>query len=168
MLLNKNPGNVLVVGLGSGMTLGATSVHPSVEKTTLLGIEPKVIGVAKTFEKYNHDILDNPKLKIVFNDGRNFLTTSKNKFDVIAADPIHPWFGGGGYLYTIEYFKLASEHLLPGGVVCQWLPIYEMTSEDLKSVLRTFREHFSYTMLWLTHYDAELAGNNSRILIEKT
>jgi spermidine synthase len=167
ILLNKNPKNVLVVGLGSGMTLGATSVHPSVEQITLLEIEPKVVGVAKTFEKYNHHVLDHPKLKIIFNDGRNFLMTSNKKFDVITADPIHPWFRGAGYLYTTEYFKLASEHLLPGGVICQWLPIYEMTPEDLKSVVRTFREHFKYTMLWLTHYDAELVGSNSPILIDE-
>ena len=93
--------------------------------------------------------------------------TTKDKFDVITADPIHPWFRGAGYLYTTEYFKLASEHLLPGGVICQWLPIYEMTSEDLKSVVKTFREHFRYTMLWLTHYDAELVGSNSPIIIDE-
>jgi len=167
MLLDKNPKKVLVVGLGSGMTLGATSVHPSVEKITLLEIEPKVIGVAKTFENYNHHVLDNPKLKMIFNDGRNFLMTSKEKFDVITADPIHPWFRGAGYLYTTEYFKLASEHLLPGGVACQWLPIYEMTPEDLRSVVRTFGEHFRYTMLWLTHYDAELVGSNSPIMMDE-
>ncbi len=167
MLLNKNPRNILVVGLGSGMTLGATSIHPSVENITLLEIEPKVIGVAKTFKKYNHDVLKSPKLKIIFNDGRNFLMTSKNKFDVITADPIHPWFRGAGYLYTTEYFKLASEHLLPGGVICQWLPIYELTPDDLKSVVRTFREHFRYTMLWLTQSDAELVGSNSPILIDE-
>jgi spermidine synthase len=167
MLLNKNPRNVLVVGLGSGMTLGATSVHPSVEEIKLLEIEPKVIGVAKTFETYNHHVLNHPKLKIVFNDGRNFLMTTKDKFDVITADPIHPWFRGAGYLYTTEYFKLASEHLLPGGVICQWLPMYELTPEDLKSVVRTFGEHFRFTMLWLTHSDAELVGSNSPIMIDE-
>ena len=167
MLLHKKPKSVLVVGLGSGMTLGAISVHPSVERMILLEIEPKVMGVAKTFEKYNHHVLDHPKLKIIFNDGRNFLMTSNKKFDVITADPIHPWFRGAGYLYTTEYFKLASEHLLLGGVICQWLPIYEMTPGDLKSVVRTFGEHFRYTMLWLTHYDAELVGSNSPILIDE-
>src|SRR4030043_930583 len=134
MLLNKSPKRVLVVGLGSGMTLGATSVHPSVEELTLVELEPKVIGVAKTFEKYNHSVLNNPKLKVVFNDGRNYLTTTKNKFDVITADPIHPWFRGAGYLYTKEYFKLVSEHLNPDGIICQWLPIYELSQEDLRSI----------------------------------
>lgn len=167
MLLNRNPKKVLVVGLGSGMTLGATSIHPTVEQVTLAEIEPKVIGVARTFEEYNHQVLDNPKLKIVFNDGRNFLMTTKEKFDVITADPIHPWFRGAGYLYTTQYFKLAADHLQPGGVICQWLPIYELTPKDLQSVVRTFREHFKFTLLWLTHYDAELVGSNSPILINE-
>jgi spermidine synthase len=167
MLLNKNPRKVFVLGTGSGMTLGATSVHPSVEQITLAEIEPKVLGVARTFGIYNHYVLDNPKLKIVFNDGRNFLMTTKEKFDVITADPIHPWFSGAGYLYSSEYFKLAAQHLNPGGIACQWLPLYELTDENLKSIVATFRNNFSYIMVWLTHNDAELIGSNSPIIIDE-
>jgi spermidine synthase len=167
MLLNKNPKKVFVLGTGSGMTLGATLVHPSVEQVTLAEIEPKVLGVARTFGIYNHYALDNPKLKIVFNDGRNFLLTTKEKFDVITADPIHPWFSGAGYLYSTEYFKLAARHLNPGGIVCQWLPLYELTEENLKSVVATLKENFSYMMVWLTHDDAELVGSNSPIVIDE-
>ncbi len=167
MLLNRRPRKVFVLGTGSGMTLGATSAHPGVEEIVLAEIEPKVIGVARTFSKYNHNVLDNPKLKIVFNDGRNYLMTTKEKFDVITADPIHPWFSGAGYLYTTEYFRLAAERLRPGGVVCQWLPIYELSVEDLKCVVRTFTENFKYTLLWLTRNDAELLGSNDPIVIDE-
>lgn len=167
MLLNKNPKKVFVLGTGSGMTLGATAVHPGVEQVTLAEIEPKVLGVARTFGIYNHYVMDNPKVKIVFNDGRNFLLTTREKFDVITADPIHPWFSGAGYLYTTEYFKLAAEHLNPGGIVSQWLPIYELTHENLKSVVRTFRENFKYVLVWLTYNDAVLIGSNSPILIDE-
>lgn len=167
MLLHKDPRKLLVVGLGTGMTLGATSVHPSVEEMTLVEIEPKVIEGARTFEEYNHRVLDDPRLNVVFNDGRNFLTTTKDKFDVITADPIHPWAQGASYLYTTEYFQLAAEHLNPGGVMCQWLPVYELSTEDLKSVVRTFGRHFKYTVLWLTHSDAELIGSNSPITINE-
>ncbi|HSQ78398.1 MAG TPA: fused MFS/spermidine synthase, partial [Nitrospirota bacterium] len=125
------------------------------------------LGVARTFGIYNHHVLDNPKLRIVFNDGRNFLMTTKEKFDVITADPIHPWFSGAGYLYSVEYFKLAAEHLNPGGIVCQWLPIYELTEENLKSVVRTLSENFPYIMVWLTHNDAELVGSNAPIVIDE-
>jgi spermidine synthase len=167
MLLARDPRSVLVVGLGSGMTLGATSVHPGVERITLAEIEPKVIGVARTFAAYNHRVLEDPKLRIVVNDGRNFLMTTRETFDVITADPIHPWFRGAGYLYSSQYFELAARHLNPGGVIAQWLPIYELTPEDLRSIVRTFREHFPHTLLWLTHYDAELVGSNAPFRIDE-
>ena len=167
MLLHRNPKKVFVLGTGSGMTLGATSVHPEVEEIVLAEIEPKVLGVARTFSKYNHDVLDHPKLRIVFNDGRNYLMTTKEKFDVITADPIHPWFSGAGYLYTNEYFRLTAERLRPGGIVCQWLPIYELSVDDLKCVVRTFSESFRYTILWLTRNDAELVGSNDPIVIDE-
>ncbi len=167
MLLNKNPERVFVLGTGSGMTLGATSVHPEVKEIVLAEIEPKVLGVARTFSRYNHDVLSNPKLKIVFNDGRNYLMTTKAKFDVITADPIHPWFSGAGYLYTREYFRLAADRLRPGGIACQWLPIYELSVEDIKSVVRTFTEVFPHAMLWLTRNDAELVGSNDPIVIDE-
>ena len=170
MLLHPDPKKVFVLGTGSGMTLGATSVHPSVERIILAEIEPKVLGVARSFGIYNHYVLDkaNPKLKIIFNDGRNYLMTTKEKFDVITADPVHPWFSGAGYLYTTEYFKIASDHLNPGGIICQWLPVYELSEENLQTVVKSFRQNFKHSMIWLTHVDAELIGSNSPIVIDES
>jgi spermidine synthase len=167
MLLHGAPRKVLVVGLGSGMTAGAASVHPDVERVTLVEIEPKVLGVARTFEAYNHHVLDNPRVQMVLNDGRNFLLTTRETFDVITADPIHPWFRGAGYLYSSQYFALAAAHLRPGGVIAQWLPLYELTSRDLASIVRTFRQHFPHTLLWLTHYDAVMIGSRAPLLIDE-
>jgi spermidine synthase len=169
MLLNKNPRSVFVLGTGSGMTLGAVSVHPTVEKITLAEIEPGVLGVAKTFGIDNHYILNkpDPRLKVVFNDGRNHLLTTRDTYDVITADPVHPWFSGAGYLYSTEYFRLAASRLNPGGIICQWLPLYELTGDDLRSVVRTIRENFAYTMIWVTHYDAEIIASNSPIMIDE-
>jgi spermidine synthase len=168
MLLNPEPRQVLVVGMGSGMTAGATSVHPTVERVTLVEIEPEVRGVARTFDAYNHRVLDNPKVSVVLNDGRNFLLTTDRMFDVITADPIHPWFRGAGYLYSSEYFALAAGHLRPGGVIAQWLPIYELTPDDLRSVVKTFQLHFPYTVMWLAHYDAVILGSASPFLIDES
>ena len=167
MLLHRDPKDVLVVGLGSGMTAGATSVHRDVDRVTLVEIEPRVVGVARAFEDYNHHVLDSPKLTTVFNDGRNFLLTTKRTFDVITADPIHPWFRGAGSLYSSEYFRLAAAHLKPGGVIAQWLPLYELQTRDVASVVKTFQQHFPHTMLWLTHYDAVIVGSNSPFVIDE-
>ncbi len=167
MLLHKNPKKVWVLGMGTGMTVGATSIHPEAEEVTLLEIEREVIDGARKFGPWNHEVADNPKLKIVINDGRNYLLTTGNRYDVITADPIHPWTRGSSSLYTTEYYRLASERLAPGGIMCQWVPIYELTIEDLKSIVKTFGENFRYMMLWLTHYDAELIGSNEPIVIDE-
>jgi spermidine synthase len=167
MLLTRDPKDVLVVGVGSGMTAGAVAVHPNVERVTLVEIEAQVLGVARTFDKYNHRLLDNPKVGVVLNDGRNFLMTTNRTFDVITADPVHPWFRGAGYLYASEYFALAASHLRPGGVMAQWLPIYELTTQDLASVVRTFQLHFAHALMFVTHYDAVIVGSQSAFLIDE-
>ena len=167
MLLHENPKKIWVLGMGTGMTLGATSIHPEVEEVTLVEIERRVVDGARTFYPWNHKVVDSPKLRIVINDGRNFLMTTEDRYDVITADPIHPWTQGAAYLYTTEYYRLAAGRLKPGGIMCQWVPIYELTVADLKSIIRTFGENFQYMMLWLTHYDAELVGSNEPIVIDE-
>ena len=84
---------------------------------------------------------------MVFNDGRNYLATTQEQFDVITADPIHPWSGGAGYLYTAEYFRSVGSRLAPGGIASQWLPLYELYGagrEDRPAdLLRELRAHAS-------------------------
>jgi spermidine synthase len=167
MLLHRRPERVFVLGAGSGTTLGATSVHPGVKRITLAEIEPRVLGVARTFARWNHGVLDDPRLRVVENDGRNHLLTTTERFDVITADPVHPWFGGAGYLYTTEYFDLAADRLAQGGVMCQWLPIYELTEENLRSIVRTFQRSFAHVLVWMTYYDAHLVGSRSPIVIDE-
>ncbi len=167
MLLHPDPRKVFVLGLGTGMTLGATSVHPEVEEIVLAELEHNVAPAARTFEKWNHGVLDDPKLRIVYNDGRNFLLTTRERFDVITADPVHPWTRGSAYLYTAEYYRLAASRLEPGGMMCQWLPIYELSVRDVRTVVETFGTAFRYVMVWLTQYDAELVGSDSPIVIDE-
>ncbi|ABC82831.1 fused MFS/spermidine synthase [Anaeromyxobacter dehalogenans] len=168
MLLHRNPRSVFVLGTGSGMTLGATSIHPEVERIVLAEIEKGVLGVARTFSEWNAHVLDDPRLHIVFNDGRNHLASTRRKFDVITSDPIHPWSGGAAYLYTVEYFRTVAGHLAPGGMVSQWLPLYELSTGDVRTVLRTFSEAFPYVQVWLTYYDAVLIGSNEPILVDES
>ena len=167
MMLHPNPKDVLVVGGGAGMTLGATSVYPTLESLTLAELEPKVLGVIDAFKDYNHDVLRNPKFRVVLNDGRNFLLTTKHRYDVITADPIHPWFRGAGYLYTAEYFQLAASRMNEGGVMAQWLPLYQMNTDHIRSVLASFRTGFKYAYLWLVYADAVLIGSNSALTFDE-
>ena len=160
MLLHRDPRNVFVLGLGTGMTLGAVALHPEAERIVLAELEPEVVPAARTFAPWNHEVLDDPRLEIAFNDGRNWLLTTQEQFEVITADPVHPWTRGSAYLYTAEYYRLAASRLKPGGVMMQWLPLYELAPADVATVVRTFRTAFPHTQVWLTHYDAHLVGSD--------
>ena len=167
MLLHPAPRSVFVLGTGTGMTLGSTSVHPGVERIVLAELEPGVLGATRTFAEWNHGVLDDPRLRIVLNDGRNFLATTEERFDVITADPIHPWSGGAAYLYTAEYFRTVARHLKPGGVAAQWLPLYELDPRDVRTVVRTFAQSFRHVMVWLTWFDAELVGSDAPFVLDE-
>ena len=166
MLLHPDPRKVFVLGTGTGMTLGATALHPQVERLVLAEIEQEMIAVGRSFARWNGGVLDDPRLSIVINDGRNYLATTPERFDVISADPIHPWSGGAGYLYTVEFFRNVAARLAPGGIASQWLPLYELSLKDVRTVVRTFTEAFSHTMIFLTYYDAVLVGSNSPLTID--
>jgi len=148
-LLHPNPRSVLIVGVGAGVTAGALSIHPEIERIVICEIEPVVPRSARAyFGEENHHVFDDPRVELIFDDARHFLQTTDEKFDIITSDPIHPWVRGAATLYSLEYLTLARNHLTPGGVVTQWVPLYETDIPSVKSELGTFAKVFPDTTLW--------------------
>ena len=148
-LFHQDPKSVLVVGFGAGVTAGTFVVHPTVEKITICELEPLVPpAAAKYFHKENYNVKDDPRTTIHYDDARHFILTSKDKFDVITSDPIHPWVKGSSSLYSNEYFELVKQHLRPGGIVTQWVPLYESDLATVKSQLATFFDVFPNGTVW--------------------
>ncbi len=138
-LVPKQARSVLVIGCGAGVTAGAVSIDPRVERVTIAEIEPLVPRVvSKYFGTENHHVIDNPKVRVRVDDARHFLLTSKEKFDAITSDPLDPWVKGAATLYTKEFFEAAKAHLNPGGVVTLFVQLYESTPEAVKSEMATF------------------------------
>lgn len=148
-LAHKAPRKVLVVGCGSGMTAGSFLLYPSVETVVICEMESSVIEASSTnFGAQNYGVLNDPRTRIVVDDARHFLATTKEKFDVITTDPIHPWVRGAAALYTLEFLEMCRAHLNPGGVVAQWIPLYESNDAAVRCELATFLEAFPFTTLW--------------------
>ena len=148
-LIHPSPKSVLIVGVGAGVTTGALSIHPEVERIVVCEIEPMVPRSARAyFGEENHHVFDDPRVQLVFDDARHFLQTTDEKFDIITSDPIHPWVRGAATLYSLEYLTLARNHLKPGGVVTQWIPLYETDERSVKSEIGTFARVFPDTTLW--------------------
>jgi len=142
-LLPENPHRVLVIGCGAGVTAGAVSIEPRLQRQTIAEIEPLVPSVVSTyFGEHNFNVVKNPKVEIRVDDGRHYLLTSREKFDGITSDPLDPWVKGAAALYTKEFFEVARQHLNPGGVVTQFVQLYESNEEAVKSEIATFFEVF--------------------------
>lgn len=160
----KEPKDVLVVACGAGVTAGTFTLYPELNQLTICDIEPLVPQkVTPQFKEQNYDVVNHPKTKVVHDDGRHFIRTSREKYDVITSDPIDPWVKGCAALNTVEYYTWCREHLKPGGVVTLWIPLYESNPETFKSVLATFFKVFPNGIMWSNDregegYDAVLFG----------
>ena len=142
-LVPAHPRSVLVIGCGAGVTAGAVSIDPGVERVTIAEIEPLVPRVVSLyFSAPNHDVVRNPKVRIQIDDARHYLLTSREKFDAITSDPLDPWVKGAATLYTKEFFQTARDHLNPGGVMTLFVQLYDSSPEAVKSEIATFFETF--------------------------
>jgi spermidine synthase len=148
-LIHPHPRSVLVVGCGAGVTAGSFTTYPGIERIVICEIEPLIPHyVAKFFTQENYNVTGNPRVEIVYDDARHYILTTKEKFDIITSDPIHPWVKGAATLYTKEYFELVKQHLNPGGLVTQWVPLYESNSGVVKSEVATFFQVFTNGTIW--------------------
>ena len=148
LLLGSDGGKVLHIGFGSGGTAWAVARHP-VREIVVAEISPEVLAVSdRVFGEVNHGVLHDPRVRVVVNDGRNMLLASRETFDAILSDSIHPVYAGNSTLYTREYFELCRRHLRPDGVVSMWLPMYSLTTDSYLAIVRAFFEVFPDTCIW--------------------
>lgn len=156
LLFHKSSKEVLVVGLGSGISLGAIEQHESVENIDMVEIEPAILEAADFFTQANHNALADKRLNVVAGDGRNFLLTSKKNYDVISSEPSNPWVKGNSNLFTKDYYQLAKDHLTEDGVFLHWVQIYNFDPETLKIVLATFHSVFPDMTVWSPLFSNDL------------
>jgi spermidine synthase len=172
MLLQPAPKSVLIVGFGAGVTAGSFTTYPTIKRIVICEMEPTIPPTTtKWFAAQNHLVAKDPRTQIVFDDARHFVLTTREKFDVVTSDPIHPFVKGSASLYSKEYFQMLRDHLNPGGVVTQWIPLYESDFATVKSEIATFFAVFPYASVWANlsngaGYDLVLIGNEKPMTID--
>jgi len=147
LLLHKRPKRALVVGFGVGLTTHSITQH-GVE-VDAIEISPGVIKANKYFTHVNGDVLDNPLVHLYEDDGRNFILTTRNKYDVISTGIVHPLVSSGSSsIYSKDFYELCQRILTEDGIMCQWVPLHHLPEKYYKMIIRTFIEVFPHTTLW--------------------
>ena len=147
-LLHPSPKRSLQICFGVGNTLAAAALHPEVEQLDCVELSPHVRQTAPYFWT-NDQVLDNPKVRLIIDDGRNFLLRTRERYDVITLEPPDIYTAGVVNLYTEEFYRLAAAALDDDGILCQWMPAAETNEEELRMLVAAFVAVFPETSLWL-------------------
>jgi spermidine synthase len=147
-LLHPEPKTALVIGLGTGSSAGWLGAIPEMSKVDVVELEPAILRVAKDCTIVNHDVLANPKVKVVIGDAREVLLTTKEKYDLVFSEPSNPYRAGIASLFTVEYYRSVEERLRPRGLFLQWVQAYDVDSRTVKKIYATLGAVFPAVETW--------------------
>jgi spermidine synthase len=156
---HPNPRSALVIGYGSGVTVGAVAAIKDIEDIDCIEIEPAVFRAGPWFSDINRRSYENPKVHMTFNDARNYLNVTRKQYDIIISEPSNPWIAGVASLFTAEFYDRAAEVLKPDGIFAQWIQLYELDPEDLRMILYEVQRKFPEVSVWVTDSDLIVIGS---------
>jgi len=140
--------STLVVTFGSGIVAGSIAELPGCEHVDCVEICKEAFDAAAYFSQENHDVLHNPKVNLIVNDGRNYVFTTNKQYDIISADATHPTSSDSWILYTREFYGMCKSKLTDDGIMCQWIPLHGILESDYKMILQTFCSVFPHAALY--------------------
>ena len=165
LLFDRDPRNVLFMCFGSGITAGTLGLY-DFDRIDAVEISSDVLDAAQLFGKDNFNVRTNPKVRFIVDDGRNFLLTTPNAYDVITFEPMPLALAGVSTFYTREYYRLCLDHLTPGGIVSQWIPLHSLDPDVVRSLVHTFASAFPEYCAWFVNADLFMIGSNQPLYID--
>ena len=169
LVLHGSPEQVAIIGWGSGVTAGATLSMP-VKRVKMIEIEEAVVEAGQFFAEVNQSPETDTRMQVIYDDGRNVMQSSDETFDVIISEPSNPWMAGAAALFTQEFFQILKNRLKPGGVSLQWIQLYELSPEAIKSLLRTYASVFDEILVFSAHptsNDIFLIGSSEPLKLKR-
>jgi spermidine synthase len=146
--------DLAVVGFGSGVSVGTALQFP-VARVDVIELERAIPEAARYFADVNQldynleewPYVEMDRLTVINDDGRNYLASTRRDYDVIISEPSNPWITGVSDLFTVDHFRITKQRLRPGGIYCQWVQLYELSPENIKTIYRTFASQFEHVLV---------------------
>jgi spermidine synthase len=155
-----------VVGCGTGVTVRALA-DSGFKEIRLAELSKPILFAARTyFHDVNGGILDDPRVTVIHDDGRNALALSGEKYDVISVELTSIWFAGAANLYSSDFYSIVHQKLEPGGVFQQWVQFHHMRLEDLYVLLNTVHTRFKYVALWSGGGQGQLLASDEPLSLD--
>jgi spermidine synthase len=139
LLLHGEARATALLGVATGSTMAGAALHPALEQIDAVELSPAVLAFARDyFGPFNREVFDDPRARVISADARWVMARTRDMYDVVIGDLFLPWRTGEGRLFTLEHFDNVRASLRPGGLYCQWLPLFQLTRTQYDAVVRTF------------------------------
>jgi len=134
--------DVLIVGGGDGGILREVCKHRTVERITQVEIDQQVIDMCRQYlPKHSAGAFDDPRARIIIDDGAHFVNTTGQRFDVIISDSTDP-IGPGDVLFTEDFYAACKNCLKPGGILVTQNGVAYMQLDEVVTTDRRLHSHF--------------------------
>lgn len=151
LLAQPAPRSALLIGFGVGNTAAAIATHSTLRRIDVVDLNEKVIETAPEFAATNARVYEDARIRFFHDDGRSFLRTTTERYDLITSEPPPPIQDGVFRLYSREYYQDALARLTERGMLSQWLPIGQLSAESIDLMVGTFVDVFPHAMLFSGH-----------------
>jgi spermidine synthase len=157
-------GRALVVGMGTGTTVGTMAAYPY-ERVDVAELAPAIVEAARThFAHVNHGALDDPRVHVLLEDGRNVLLVGSEKYDVITVELSSIWFAGAANLYNREFYQIAKRRLAEDGILQQWVQLHHTTPREIAGILATLRLEFNHLAFFVTEHQGHVVASRKPLV----
>jgi spermidine synthase len=149
MAVHPDLRRALLIGYGVGNTAKAMTDSSSLETIDVVDLSRDILAMNRLVYPNEADLpLHDPRVRVHIEDGRYFLQTTAQRFDLITGEPPPPGIAGVENLYTHEYFQLLQDRLADGGIATYWLPLSDLSDVSARAILRAFCDVFDDCSLW--------------------
>ncbi len=154
-----------VIGVGTGLSTHTLLANAALERVDTIEIEPAMAEASRRFAPINANTFLDPRSNLVFDDAKTYFSTHNRRYDLIISEPSNPWVSGVSSLFTSEFYQLVRRYLKPGGVMVQWMQLYEIDLSLVASVLRSLGDHFpDYVIYSSTDGDLLIVAGDKEVL----
>jgi spermidine synthase len=162
LLLHPDPKDMLIIGLGSGISVGAALTHP-IRRCDIVEISKAVVNGSRCFDSISGNPLDDPRSHLYVCDAKEFLQLQDTTgYDCIVSEPSNTWISGIGNLFSVDFFQEGARHLRQNGLYVQWVHLYETDDQILTVILNSFSKVFPHVTVWHPQgFDIILIGSMS-------
>jgi spermidine synthase len=166
LLFVKEHHAALNIGIGTAGSLAVMGAFPF-QRIDAVDLSSAIVDAAKVqFPHLNGRILEDPRVRVHIDDGRNFLLTTDARYDLVVIQLSSIWIGGTAELYNREFYEAARARMAPGGIFQQWVQLHHISTLDVARVVATLKAVFPHVTLWVAGHQGVLVASEAPLVAD--